>query len=122
MVDISASPSPPRRESIAHSRGGIDGESDEMRFPAGKLRELSSGLWYVHCKWCTAEARLEALDLLPLPADGPGPTILIRTKRTRIRSLRASRASVSFLDFQPEQANEAGLLNSRLLVSRGAEV
>ena len=40
----------------------MDAESDEMRLPAGKLRELSSGLWYVHCKWCTAEARLEALN------------------------------------------------------------
>ena len=62
MVDLSTSPSPGRRESPAHSRGGKDGESNEMRLPAGKLRELSSGLWYVHCRWCDEEARLEALN------------------------------------------------------------
>ena len=31
-----------------------------MRLPAGKLRELSSGWWYVHCRWCDEEARLDA--------------------------------------------------------------
>ena len=31
-----------------------------MTFPAGKLRQLSSGLWYVHCRWCNEEACLEA--------------------------------------------------------------
>ena len=40
----------------------MDAESDEMPVPAGKLRELSSGLWYVHCRWCDEEARLEALN------------------------------------------------------------
>ena len=28
--------------------------------PAGKLRQLPSGKWYVHCIWCDEEARLEA--------------------------------------------------------------
>ena len=31
-----------------------------MTFPAGKLRQLSSGNWYVRCRWCNKEIRLEA--------------------------------------------------------------
>ena len=27
---------------------------------AGKLHLLSTGKWYVHCKWCRQEARLQA--------------------------------------------------------------
>ena len=38
----------------------MDAESEEMTVQAGKLRQLPSGLWYVHCKWCDEEARLQA--------------------------------------------------------------
>ena len=38
----------------------MDAESDEMTVQAGKLRQLPSGLWYVHCNSCDEEARLQA--------------------------------------------------------------
>ena len=40
----------------------MEAHAEEMTVPAGKLRQLSSGVWYVHCKWCEREARLEAGD------------------------------------------------------------
>ena len=40
----------------------MDAHAEEMTVPAGKLRQLSSGKWYVHCRWCDEEARLEALN------------------------------------------------------------
>ena len=36
----------------------MDAESEAVQ--VGKLRQLPSGLWYVHCKWCDEEARLQA--------------------------------------------------------------
>ena len=36
----------------------MDAESEAVQ--AGKLRQLPSGEWYVHCKWCDEEARLQA--------------------------------------------------------------
>ena len=38
----------------------MDAESEEMTVQVGKLRQMPSGLWYVHCKWCDEEARLQA--------------------------------------------------------------
>ena len=38
----------------------MDAHAEEMIFPAGKLRQLSSGNWYVHCKGCDKEIRLAA--------------------------------------------------------------
>ena len=38
----------------------MDAESEEMTVQASKLRQLPSSLWYVHCKWCDEEARLQA--------------------------------------------------------------
>ena len=38
----------------------MDAESEEMTVQVGKLCQLPSGLWYVHCRWCDEEARLEA--------------------------------------------------------------
>ena len=38
----------------------MDAHAEEMTVPAGKHRQLSSGNWYVHCRWCDEEARLEA--------------------------------------------------------------
>ena len=35
-------------------------EMTEMTVPAGKLRQLSSGKWYLRCKWCVQEFRPEA--------------------------------------------------------------
>ena len=35
-------------------------EMTEMTVPAGKLRQLSSGKWYLRCKWCDQEFRPEA--------------------------------------------------------------
>ena len=46
--------------SLARLRGGMDADSEEMPVERGKLRQLSSGKWYVHCRWCDEEARLEA--------------------------------------------------------------
>ena len=45
---------------LARLRGGMDAHAEERAVPAGKLRQLSSGKWYVHCRWCDEEARLEA--------------------------------------------------------------
>ena len=38
----------------------MEAHVEEMAVPAGKLRQLSSGKWYVHCKWCDQEIRFEA--------------------------------------------------------------
>ena len=38
----------------------MDADSEEMPVERGKLCQLPSGLWYVHCKWCDEEARLQA--------------------------------------------------------------
>ena len=38
----------------------MDADSEEMPVERGKLCQLPSGLWYVHCRWCDEEARLEA--------------------------------------------------------------
>ena len=38
----------------------MDAHTEEMTVPAGKLRQLSSGKWYVRCRWCDEEARLDA--------------------------------------------------------------
>ena len=38
----------------------MEAHAEEMTVPAGKLRQLSSGKWYVRCKWCDQEARPEA--------------------------------------------------------------
>ena len=35
----------------------VAGESDAQR---GKLGQLSSGEWYLHCKWCSRKFRSEA--------------------------------------------------------------
>ena len=43
---------------LARLRGGMAASSEEVTL--GKLRELPSGEWYVHCKWCEKEARLPA--------------------------------------------------------------
>ena len=40
----------------------MEAHAEEMAVPAGKLRQLSSGKRYVHCRWCDEEARLEARD------------------------------------------------------------
>ena len=44
----------------ARLRGGMDADSEEMPVERGKLRQRSSGKWYVQCRWCDKEARLEA--------------------------------------------------------------
>ena len=38
----------------------MEAHAEEMTVPAGKLRQLSSGEWYVRCKWCDQEARSKA--------------------------------------------------------------
>ena len=38
----------------------MDADSEEMPVQRGKLRQRSSGNWYVQCRWCDKEARLEA--------------------------------------------------------------
>ena len=38
----------------------MDADSEEMPVERGKLRQRSSGNWYVQCRWCDKEARLEA--------------------------------------------------------------
>ena len=38
----------------------MDAESEEMTVQVGKLRQLPSGEWYVHCTHCETETRLEA--------------------------------------------------------------
>ena len=38
----------------------MEAHAEEVTVPAGKLRQLSSGKWYVRCKWCRQEARFEA--------------------------------------------------------------
>ena len=38
----------------------MEAESEEMTVQQGKLRELSSGLWYVHCKWCDTDTTRQA--------------------------------------------------------------
>ena len=38
----------------------MDAVPKEMPVERGKLCQLPSGLWYVHCRWCDEEARLEA--------------------------------------------------------------
>ena len=62
----------------ARLRGGMDVEPEAVQ--AGKLHLLSSGEWYVRCKWCETEARLPRCDeeeaygmldewRLPMPTD-----------------------------------------------------
>ena len=38
----------------------MDAVPEEMPVERGKLRQRSSGKWYVQCRWCDEEARLEA--------------------------------------------------------------
>ena len=38
----------------------MDAHAEEGTVPAGKVHQLSSGKWYVRCKWCLQEARFEA--------------------------------------------------------------
>ena len=38
----------------------MEAHAEEGAVPPGKLCKLSSGKWYVHCKWCRQEARFEA--------------------------------------------------------------
>ena len=38
----------------------MDAVPEEMLVGRGKLRQRSSGKWYVQCRWCDKEARLEA--------------------------------------------------------------
>ena len=38
----------------------MDAVPEEMPVGRGKLRQRSSGKWYVECRWCDEEARLEA--------------------------------------------------------------
>ena len=38
----------------------MDAVPKEMPVERGKLRQRSSGKWYVQCRWCDEEARLEA--------------------------------------------------------------
>ena len=43
---------------LARLRGGMDAETVAVQI--GKLRQLPSGEWYVHCRWCEKEARFQA--------------------------------------------------------------
>ncbi|MDA8584341.1 hypothetical protein N9L68_08890 [bacterium] len=46
---------------LARLRGGMDAESAGMTVEVGKLQYLPrEGMWYVHCKHCDQEARLQA--------------------------------------------------------------
>ena len=38
----------------------MEAHVEEMTVLACKIRHMSSGKWYVHCKWCRQEARLQA--------------------------------------------------------------
>ena len=41
----------------------MDAVPEEMPVERGKLCQLPSGLWYVHCRWCEKEARFQARNL-----------------------------------------------------------
>ena len=43
---------------LARLRGGMAAETEALK--AGKLHKLSTGKWFVHCKWCETETQLEA--------------------------------------------------------------
>ena len=43
---------------LARLRGGMDAETEAVQI--GKLRQLHSGEWYVHCRCCPKEARFQA--------------------------------------------------------------
>ena len=44
-------------EPLARLRGGMAAETETLKL--GMLHKLSTGKWFVHCKWCETETRLE---------------------------------------------------------------